>query len=99
MGRNNVPSRNQKWPTLVEFPVLGDDEGNLNVPFWKATRIVSDTRIRPKKTVTFKFEFLIEDPDDEPTAEASLIYRPAFRSLAKEKSWDVEDILITSSVW
>ncbi|MGD9183607.1 MAG: hypothetical protein PVG15_19135, partial [Desulfobacterales bacterium] len=65
----------------------------------KATRIVSDTRIRPKKTVTLKFEFLIEDPDDEPTAEASLIYRPANRALAKIKNWDVEDILITSSVW
>jgi hypothetical protein len=79
--------------------VLGDDEGNLHVPFWKATRIVSDTRIRPKKTVTFKFEFLIEDSDDEPATEASLIYRPAIRSLAKIKNWEVEDILITSSVW
>jgi hypothetical protein len=79
--------------------VLGDDEGNLHVPFWKATRIVSDTRIRPKKTAIFKFEFLIEDPDDEPTAEASLIYRPVIRSLAKIKNWNVEDILITSKVW
>jgi hypothetical protein len=99
-GKGNVETGNYAGlPGAVFARVLGDDEGNLNVPFWKATRIVSDTRIRPKKTVTLKFEFLVEDPDDEPTAEASLIYRPAFKSLAKMKNWDVEDILITSSVW
>ena len=86
-------------PGAVFARVLGDDKGNLNVPFWQATRIVSDTRIRPKKTVTFTFEFQMRDPSDEPAAEASLIYRPAFKSLATLKSWDVEDILITSSVW
>jgi len=86
-------------PGAVFARVLGDDKGNLNVPFWQATRIVSDTRIRPKKTVTFTFEFQMEDPKDEPAAEASLLYRPAFKSLATIKSWDVEDILITSSVW
>lgn len=79
--------------------VLGDDEGNLNIPFWNATRVVSDTRIRPKKTVTLKYEFALEDPADEPTAEASLIYRPVFKLLAKVKNWNVNDILITSSVW
>jgi hypothetical protein len=46
-----------------------------------------------------KFEFAIEDPEDEPTAEASLIYRPVIRSLATIKNWDAKDILITSSVW
>jgi hypothetical protein len=79
--------------------VLGDDQGNLNVPFWNATRVVSDTRIRPKKTVTLKYEFALEDPADEPTAEASLIYRPVFKPLANVKNWNVNDILITSSVW
>jgi hypothetical protein len=99
-GKGNVKTGHYAGlPGAAFARVLGDDEGNLNVPFWKATRIVSDTRIRPKKTTTFKFEFLIEDPEDEPTAEASLIYRPAIRSLAKIKNWSVEDILITSSVW
>jgi hypothetical protein len=99
-GEGNVKTGHYAGlPGAVFARVLGDDEGNLNVPFWKATRIVSDTRIRPKKTVTLKFEFMIEDPEDEPTAEASLIYRPVIRSWAKVKSWDVEDILITSSVW
>jgi hypothetical protein len=86
-------------PGAVFARVLGDDQGNLHVPFWNATRIVSDTRIRPKKSVELKFEFAIQDPEDEPTAEASLIYRPVIRPLAKIKNWDVKDILITSSVW
>jgi hypothetical protein len=79
--------------------VLGDDEGNLNVPFWKATRIVSDTRIRSKTTETLEYEFILEDPEDEPTDEASLIYRPVVRSLAVIKNWNARDILITSTVW
>ncbi len=79
--------------------ILGDDQGNLHVPFWKATRVVSDTRIRPKKTVELKFEFAIEDSEDEPTAEASIIYRPVIRSLAEIKNWDVKDIVIATSVW
>lgn len=86
-------------PGAVFARVLGDDDGNLNVPFWKATRVVSDTRIRPKKSVELKFEFAIEDPADEPTAEASLIYRPVIKPLATIKNWDARDILITSSVW
>jgi hypothetical protein len=99
-GKGNVKMGNYAGLAGAAFArVLGDDDGNLNVPFWKATRIVSDTRIRPKKTTTFKFEFLIEDLEDESTAEASLIYRPAIKSLSKIKNWNVEDILIASSVW
>ena len=99
-GKGNVKTGNYAGlPGAAFARVLGDDAGNLHVPFWRATRIVSDTRIRPKKTTTYQFEFLIEDPEDEPTAEASLIYRPAIRSWAKIKNWNVEDILITSSVW
>jgi hypothetical protein len=99
-GKGRVESGNYAGLSGAVFArVLGDDQGNLNVPFWKATRIVSDTRIRPKKTVDLKFEFAIEDPDDEPTVEASLIYRPAIRPLAEMKSWVVEDIKIATAVW
>ena len=79
--------------------VLGDDKGNLQVPFWQATQVVADTRIRPKTTVTLKFEYTLQDPEDEPTAEARLIYRPVIRPWAKMKNWLAEDILITSRVW
>jgi hypothetical protein len=99
-GKGNAEAGNYAGlPGTVFARVLGDDQGNLHVPFWKATRVISDTRVRPKKTVELKYEFAIEDPEDEPTAEASLIYRPVIRSLATIKNWNVNDILITSSVW
>jgi hypothetical protein len=99
-GKGDIAAGNYAGlPGAAFARVLGDDKGNLNVPFWNATRIVSDSRIRPKKTVTLKYEFALEDPEDEPTAEASLVYRPAIKLLAKVKNWNVNDILITSSVW
>ena len=99
-GKGKAESGNYAGlPGAVFARVLGDDDGNLNVPFWKATRVVSDSRIRPKKSVKLKFEFTVQDPDDEPTAEARLIYRPVIKPLATIKNWDARDILITSSVW
>ena len=86
-------------PGTVFARVLKDDSGNLHVPFWRATAIASDTRIRPKHTITLTYQFALDDPDDEPTVEAKLIYRPVIRPLAKQKNWIAEDILITSSVW
>jgi len=86
-------------PGALFARVLKDRNGNLNVPFWKATAIAFDSRIRPKKTVTREFEFALKNPDDEPTAEARLIYRPAPRPLVRLKNWKAEDILITSNIW
>jgi hypothetical protein len=79
--------------------VLQDSMGNLNVPFWKATSIAFDTRIRPKKTTVIEFSYKLNDPGDEPTAEAKLIYRPIPSELAKTKNWKTKDIMITSRVW
>ncbi|MEE9419042.1 MAG: multiheme c-type cytochrome, partial [Desulfatiglandaceae bacterium] len=86
-------------PGAVFARVLADDKGRLHVPFWQATRIISDNRIRPKSTETLEFEFGLDDPDDEPTVEARLIYRPVIRPLAKKKNWPAKDILMTSSAW
>ncbi|MBL0715203.1 MAG: hypothetical protein JJV98_16060, partial [Desulfosarcina sp.] len=61
--------------------------------------IAADTRIRPKKTVTLTYQFRLTDPEDEPSAEARLIYRPVHRSLAAAKKWQVDDIPITSVAW
>ncbi len=86
-------------PGKVFSKVLEDDQGNINVPFWKATSVKKDTRIRPKSTVTLTYTFKIENPNDEPGAQAQLIYRPFIKSLAKTKKWDAKDIVITSSAW
>ncbi len=99
-GKGDIADGNYAGlPGAAFARVLGDEQGNLHVPFWQATKVVSDTRIRPKKSVNLRFEFELEDPEDEPTAEANLIYRPVIRSWAKIKNWLAEDILITSSVW
>jgi hypothetical protein len=79
--------------------VLQDSMGNLNVPFWKATSIAFDTRIRPKKTMMLEFIYKLDDPGDEPTAGAKLIYRPVHSELANTKNWKTKDIMITSRVW
>jgi hypothetical protein len=86
-------------PGTVFARVLRDEKGNLNVPFWRAAGIASDNRIRPKTTVNLKFEFALNDPHDEPSAEARLIYRPVIRPWAEEKHWTVKDILIADKVW
>ncbi|NOX33720.1 MAG: hypothetical protein GXP56_08270 [Deltaproteobacteria bacterium] len=86
-------------PGKIFSKVLKDGKGNINVPFWRATAVARDTRIRPKTTVTLKYRFKIEDPDDEPMAEAKLIYRPFMKSLAQIKKWESKDILITESAW
>jgi len=99
-GKGKVDAGNYAGlPGAVFAKVLQDDNGNLNVPFWRATSIATDTRIRPKTTVTLSYEFALKDPEDEPTVEAKLIYRPVMRPLAKSKKWSVDDILITSNVW
>jgi len=86
-------------PGTVFARVLGDDRGNVQVPFWRATRIVQDSRIRPKDSVTLKFEFALDDPNDEPSAQARLIYRPVIRPLAEIKNWQIRDIPIAESAW
>lgn len=86
-------------PGEIFARVLEDDSGKINVPFWQATGVASDTRIRPKTTQEFIFEFALEDQEDEPSVEADLIYRPVIRQWADEKKWPVKDILITSKAW
>ncbi len=86
-------------PGAIFARVLADDRGHLNVPFWRATRIVQDNRIRPKKTVTLEFVYALTNPNDEPSALAKLIYRPVVRPLARIKGWRVKDILITQKAW
>ncbi|WP_299976738.1 multiheme c-type cytochrome [Desulfobacula sp.] len=86
-------------PGKMFSKVLKDKKGNINVPFWQATEVAADTRIRPKTTIKLTYQFKIENPDDEPVAEAKLIYRPFMKSLAKVKKWESNDILITQTAW
>jgi hypothetical protein len=94
-GRDNYAGR----AGAVFARVLQDAQGNLNVPFWQAVSVASDTRIRPKTTVSLTYKFAVADPKNEPTATAELVYRPAHKALAASKKWDVQDIPIASAAW
>ncbi len=95
IGRGNYAGR----PGAVFARVLQDARGNLNVPFWQAVSMASDTRIRPKSTVRLTYRFAVSTSDDEPAATAELIYRPAHKNLAADKQWNVKDIPIASAAW
>ncbi len=86
-------------PGTVFARVLRDEKNNLNVPFWKAVAVASDTRIPPKSTVTEVFHFSLADANDEPAVEAHLIYRPTFKAWALAKGWADRDIEMTSASW
>jgi hypothetical protein len=99
-GKGNADEGNYAGlPGTVFARILEDDAGNIHVPFWRATRIAEDSRIRPKDSVVLKFEFAIRLANDEPSAQAKLIYRPVIRPLAKIKNWPLKDIPITSNSW
>jgi hypothetical protein len=86
-------------PGAIFAKVLRGADGTLNVPSWRAVAIDSDTRIRPKSTVTMEFRFALSEPDDEPSVEAKLVYRPAFKKLADSKGWNDMDVTLASRVW
>jgi hypothetical protein len=79
--------------------VTADENGNINVPDWKVRRIVSDNRIKQKQTDTSTYVFLAPKDAGEPTVEAKLIYRRAFKPLADAKKWKLDDFVMAEAVW
>jgi hypothetical protein len=99
-GKGNPARGNYAgFPGVAFARVLQDSDGNLNVPFWNASSIASDNRIRPKSTQVHKWQFKLNLPDSEPEVTASLIYRPVFKELAKSKRWFVNDITVVQAAW
>ncbi len=86
-------------PGVLFAKILKDSEGNMDVPFWQADAVDSDNRIRPKTTVSLKWQFRLQHPDEEPSIKALLIYRSASKKLAKTKKWRIEDIVMKETAW
>jgi hypothetical protein len=62
--------------------VTADENGTLNVPVWRATRIASDNRIKAKETDESMYRFKLPAGDNEDIPYfviATLIYRKNFR--------------------
>jgi hypothetical protein len=78
--------------------VTGDDKGQINIPVWRATRIVSDNRIKAKATDQSSYQFDLAEVAgsvDQPLyVTARLIYRSDFRSSQAESQLPDEDFVM-----
>lgn len=77
--------------------VLGDDDGNLNVPFWRATTVVEDTRIPGADADRVVLRFAMPEADGQANVTARLIYRRTWRAMNLEKKWGEADILMATA--
>jgi hypothetical protein len=85
-------------PGKMFAKILVDQKGNHPAPSWRQTMILSDTRI-PALTSDFStYEFCLPAGANTATVEARLIYRRAFKDLADQKGFQLDDILMTSEV-
>jgi hypothetical protein len=77
--------------------ITADDNGTLNVPVWRATRIVSDNRIKAKETDESLYRFRLPsgaDAEFPAYVTATLIYRKDFRERGYRYSSAGEDIVM-----
>jgi hypothetical protein len=70
--------------------LLRDPSGEAPVPFWQAGAIVEDTRLHPDRTHEFSFAFT----QPPATVRVRLLYRRFWQSVAEEKQWPDETMLI-----
>ena len=68
--------------------VLGDETETRNVPFWRATREIEDTRIGPADSDEVELRFEPPEAGGAAKISARLIYRRAFRKMVLERKWD-----------
>jgi hypothetical protein len=76
--------------------VFGDDKGNTHVMDWQATRIVEDTRIKARGSDVSVYTFALPPRAGRVEIQTKLIYRRAFKPLADQKKWKMEDMIVAS---
>lgn len=74
--------------------VLGDGKGGRNVPFWDATEVIEDTRVRPAGQDEVTLRFAVPEAGGKASVKASLIYRRALRDMNLKRSWALKDEVI-----
>ena len=74
--------------------ITADDHGNINVPFWEATKIVQDNRLVPRKQDVQNFVFNAAKTRNYITVKATLIYRKSFKKMADKYGWDTGDVVM-----
>ncbi|MGB2821642.1 MAG: hypothetical protein WBF17_11715, partial [Phycisphaerae bacterium] len=62
--------------------------------YWRQTVLRDDTRIPALATDETRYEFRAPDRPRRITVRAKLIFRRAFKKLARQKKWRTKDILM-----
>lgn len=78
--------------------VFGDDKGVSPVMDWQATKMIEDTRLKPRGSSSSQYTFKLPSSGQKIDIHTKLIYRRAFKPLADIKKWTQEDIIVTSDV-
>jgi len=65
-----------------------------SIAYWRQTSLRADTRIEALATDRTHYEFRPPAKGGPVTVQARLIFRRAFKELAKQKKWNVKDILM-----
>jgi hypothetical protein len=78
--------------------VLVDAAGARGVPHHRAVDIASDNRIADSVTATTSHVFAIPTGCSTATITATLLYRQAPVTLAKQRGWKVQDYVVGRAV-
>ncbi len=73
--------------------VLGDGTGARNVPFWRATEVLEDTRIRALEQDRVQLRFARPEAGEVVVA-ARLLYRRYFPEMVAAKGWSEPEVLM-----
>ncbi len=77
--------------------ITRDPDGRRHVPHYRAVDLASDNRIPPSGDVTSSHVFVLPDGCLEAAVTATLLYRRAPIELARERGWETEEHVVTSS--
>lgn len=83
-------------PGFAFARVMADAGGAPMVPHFRATDILSDTRLLPGQRFTASFAY--PSCAVTPTVDARLVYRPFPLALRAERGWDAADLLVGRAV-
>jgi hypothetical protein len=95
-GRGDDPDDYADRPGKGYAKILEDTWTGLSpsVSYWNPTTVREDTRIPAMATDVTRYEFRAPETRGRVTVRAELIFRRAFKELAQQKKWDLEDILM-----
>ena len=95
-GRGNDPADYAGRPGKIFAKVLEElwTEVRPTAAYWNPTALREDTRIAAKATDTSLYQFAAPLSGEDVRVKATLIFRRAFRALARQKAWNAPDIVM-----